>query len=104
MECGDANHPATLACLTDVIFPHIIDATLALVGAVAVILIIVSGYKFITSGGDSKQVEDARKTLTYAIIGLVVVLMSFLVIAIISSVTGVGCIQFFNIDITSCNK
>ncbi len=40
-------------------------------------------------------VEDARNTLTYAIIGLVVILLSFYIISVISDITGIGCIKQF---------
>ncbi|HVS58446.1 MAG TPA: peptidoglycan-binding protein [Candidatus Saccharimonadales bacterium] len=44
----------------------------AIVGIIAVIMIIVSGLKFITAGGESSAVASARSTLLYAIIGLIV--------------------------------
>jgi sensor histidine kinase YesM len=90
--CGDANHAATFDCLTQCIFPSIVNAAFIFIGSVVVILIILSGYKFIMSRGDSKQLEGARKTLTYAIIGLLVVLFSVFLINIIGKATGVNCI------------
>lgn len=42
-------------------------------GIIAVIIIIVSGIRFMTSGGDSNSVNAARSTLIYAAIGLVVI-------------------------------
>lgn len=41
-----------------------------IVGVVAVIMVIVGGFKFITSGGDSSNVASARNTILYALIGL----------------------------------
>lgn len=47
---------------------------LALVtGIVAVGMIIYSGFTFITAAGDSGKIEQARKTIIYAVIGLVVI-------------------------------
>lgn len=43
------------------------------VGVVAVIMIIVGGFKYITSGGESSNVSGAKNTLIYAIVGLVIV-------------------------------
>ncbi len=49
-------------------------------GIVAVIMIIVSGFRFMTSGGDSGKVASARNALIYALVGIaVVVLAQFLV-------------------------
>ncbi len=90
---------ATLSCLP-ALFQNIITALLTFAGVVAIFLIIFSGYKFITSGGDPKAVEEARKTLTYAIIGLLVILFSFFILNLISYVTGVSCIRMFGF--TNC--
>lgn len=69
-------------------------------GVVALFLIIVAGFKYITSGG-GKQVEEAQKTLTYAIIGLLVVLLGVFIINLIGGVTGVTCI--FQFGFTNCH-
>lgn len=45
-------------------------------GIVAVIMIIVGGFKFMTSGGDSNKTAGARNTIVYALIGLVIVALS----------------------------
>lgn len=44
-----------------------------LVGIIAVIMIIVGGFRYVTSGGDSGTLTTAKNTIIYAIIGLVVV-------------------------------
>lgn len=81
----------TLNCLP-IVLQDIILWTLIFAGIVAVVLIIISGIKFITSGGEAKQAEGARKTLTWAIIGLVLILLSFAIIKFIAVATGVSCI------------
>jgi cytochrome bd-type quinol oxidase subunit 2 len=48
----------------------------AIVGIVSVIMIIYGGFKYISSGGDSGNVQSAKNTIIYAIIGLVVVAMA----------------------------
>lgn len=51
-----------------------------IVGIIAVIMIIVGGFKYITSGGDSGNITSAKNTIIYAVIGLVIVaLAQFLV-------------------------
>lgn len=50
------------------------------VGGASVIMIILGGFKFITSGGNADKTKAATKTITYALVGLaVVVLAQFLV-------------------------
>jgi hypothetical protein len=56
------------------------------VGGLAVIFIIVGGIQYITSGGSPDRVATAKKTITYAIIG---VLMSLSITVIISSIHGI---------------
>lgn len=45
----------------------------ALIGVVAVVMIMLSGFKFITAAGDAGKVASARSTMIYAIVGLVIV-------------------------------
>jgi len=42
----------------------------------AVIMIIVGGFRYITSGGDSTRVGGAKNTLIYAIVGLIIVALA----------------------------
>ncbi len=51
-----------------------------IVGIAAVIMIIVSGIRMITSGGNQEAVASARKRITSAIIGLVIVALSWTII------------------------
>lgn len=45
-------------------------------GIIAVIMLIVSGFKYITSQGDANQTASAKNSLIYAIVGLVVVALA----------------------------
>jgi hypothetical protein len=51
-----------------------------IVGIVAVIMIIYGGLRYITSGGDSGSVGNAKNTLIYAIIGLIIVALAQLIV------------------------
>ena len=46
------------------------------VGGASVIMIIFGGFKFITSGGNADKTKAATKTITYALVGLAVVVMA----------------------------
>lgn len=91
------NGVATLRCLP-IVFHNTISALLALVGITAVFFIIMAGFKFATSGGDQKKVQDARKIMTYAILGVILVLLSFTIIYFISYATNTSCITKFGFD------
>lgn len=47
-----------------------------IVGIAAIIMIIVSGFKYITSGGDAGKVTSAKNTLIYALIGVAVAVLA----------------------------
>lgn len=93
---------ATLSCIP-MLFEVVVFWALVFAGIVAFFLIILAGYKFITSGGDPKAADSARKTLTYAVVGLLLVFLSFLIIETISTVTGTNCIlQFYEKGFEAC--
>jgi len=65
----------------------IVSLLSVVVGVAAVIMIIVSGFKYITSGGDSNKVASAKTSLIYAIVGLVIVaLAQFIVHFVLNNV------------------
>jgi predicted secreted protein len=94
--CLDDSGVATLKCLP-VVFQNVVSAFLLFVGVVALFMIIYSGIRLVTSSGDPKQVEAARKIMTYAIIGAIIVLLSFAIIFFIGYITGsTDCITDLN--------
>lgn len=92
--CVTPEGVATINCVT-VVFQNLILALLLFAGIVAIFLVIHSGFKFVLAGGDPKKVEDARSTLVFAILGLVIVFFAFLILNIVAFVTGVNCIVNF---------
>lgn len=92
------NGTAKLSCIPAV-FQNIVTAALVFAGVVALFMIVFAGIKFITSGGDPKQVEGARHTLTWAVIGLILILLSFFIINLIANITGKTCITMFGFDV-----
>lgn len=85
---------ATLACIPYV-FQNVVTAALLFAGVVAVFFIVYAGIRYITSRGDPKAVEGAKNTLTWAIIGLIVILLSFFIINFIGFFTRASCILEF---------
>ena len=56
-----------------------LNLTYFIAGIIAVIVIIVAGLMYATSSGDSGRVAKAKNLLTYAIVGLVVVMSAFVI-------------------------
>lgn len=54
----------------------IVNILSVIVGIAAVIMIIISGLKYVTSGGDSGNIATAKSTLIYAIVGIVIVALA----------------------------
>jgi len=80
--------PPTLQNLEDV-FANIVKIVLGIAGVTFFVLLLSSGFKFITSGGDPKALEGAKKTLTFAIGGLILIIASYLILLLIKEITGV---------------
>lgn len=83
---------AKLGCLPYYL-GNIINGLFALSAIAAIILIIISGIRILSSGGDPTRVAKARTSLYYSIVGFVIVLGSFLILKVISFVTGAECIN-----------
>jgi hypothetical protein len=55
-------------------------------GVLAVVMIVVGGIKLMTSAGNPQAVQSARKTITYAVIGLVGLLSATLIVTLIGEI------------------
>ncbi|MDO8261286.1 MAG: pilin, partial [Candidatus Magasanikbacteria bacterium] len=60
-----------------IIIGNVIRVALGFLGVIAVIIILYGGWLYMTSQGDSTQIEKAKKVIISAVIGLVIVLSSF---------------------------
>ena len=61
-------------------FRQITNTILYIVGIVAVIMLIIGGIRYVISGGDAKKVTDAKNTVLYAIIGLVIAVFAYAIV------------------------
>lgn len=66
-------------------FRQVTNTILYIVGIIAVIMLIIGGIKYVVSGGDSKKVTDAKNTVLYAIIGLVIAFLAFAIVNFVIS-------------------
>jgi hypothetical protein len=58
-------------------FSTITNVLLFIIGAIAVIMIVIGGMRYVLSGGDSNQITAAKNTILYAIIGIVVAILAY---------------------------
>jgi hypothetical protein len=64
---------------------EIINIFSAVIGIVAVIMIMVAGFRYVTSGGKDDAVKSAKNTILYAVIGLVVVALAQIIVHFVLS-------------------
>jgi len=73
---------------------NIVIAAMVIAGLMVFFYLIMGGIQYITSGGDKAQAEAARDRITYALIGLVIVVGSFAIIKLIEAFFGINIINF----------
>lgn len=72
------------------VFSRLTNTILLVVGLISVIMLVYGGLRYILSGGDSKKVTDAKNTILYAIIGLIISLLAYAIVHfVLNSVVGV---------------
>jgi phosphoglycerol transferase MdoB-like AlkP superfamily enzyme len=73
---------------------QIINVLLGLLGVIAVVIILMGGFKWMTAAGNEEKVGEAKKLLGAGIVGLVIILSAFaiasFVISNLASATGGG--------------
>ncbi len=67
---------------------NITNILIFIVGAVSVIMIVVGGIKYVTSGGETSSVESAKNTILYATVGLVITLVGYAIVNFIITTVG----------------
>jgi multisubunit Na+/H+ antiporter MnhB subunit len=67
------------------IFNTITNIMLFLVGAISVLMIIIGGFRYVVSGGNSTSVSAAKNTILYAVIGIIVAILAYAVINFVIS-------------------
>lgn len=75
-DCSGASGEKTIS--------GVLDAVLQIIswiaGIAAIIMIVLAGMKYITSGGDSSAIASAKTTLTYALVGVVIVALAQVIV------------------------
>ena len=71
---GLTNLPEVAA--NDASLDNLLSIVFGVIAAVAVIIIVIQGIRFVLSSGDPQKAADARKGVIYSLVGLVVVLLA----------------------------
>ena len=62
---------------------RIINVALGLLGIIAVIIILVGGFKWMTAGGNEEKVGEAKKLISAGVIGLVIIITAYAIAAFV---------------------
>lgn len=73
------NGVPTISCL-EVVFGNVLFIASSLIILVLFIMFVLGSYKYLTSLGNPEKMEEAKKTFTYAIIGLVLFVSSYVIL------------------------
>ncbi len=79
--------PADLVGM-DGVFTRITNTALYAIGIISVVMLIWGGLRYILSGGDSKKITDAKNTILYAIIGLIIALLAYAIVNFVLNTLG----------------
>lgn len=74
-SAGDCSTPKGGLTLS-VVLKDVLNILSAVVGIIAVIMVLVGGFRYIVAGGDSNAIQSARTTIVYALVGLAIAAMS----------------------------
>ncbi len=96
---GDVPTIQGLECLIANVFSVIIT----LIGLGGFVMFILGAFKWLTAGSNSKNIDSAKRTFTYAVLGLVLALSAFIIINLIADFTGVTVIKTFRIPTSAIN-
>lgn len=75
---GQINATSTVGII-EIIFRNVV----AIAGVSAVILLLIGGYRIMMSKGDKEKLQNARETITSAVLGLVFIVLSLVILQII---------------------
>ena len=76
------------------IFQNFIVSIISFAGIVLFVMLLLGGFKLMTSGGNPENAAAAQKTITYAIIGIVLIALSYLILYFIQTFTGANVTTF----------
>lgn len=91
-RCEDTSFGGRVATIQgmECVFQNVVAIAIVLAGLAVFLLFLAGGLKYLTSGGEPKAAEQAKNTLTYAFLGLVLMITSYLILKFLSEFTGLG--------------
>jgi len=92
----------SLSLTTEYDFVQLVNVTVAyaiiLAGVLSVVFVFLGGIQFILSGGKEDKIKNAIHTIRYAIIGLIISILSFGLVAIVGRIFGYDLVSYISLD------
>ena len=80
---AEDNHERYL--ITDLI-PTLIRGAINLLGGITIIALMVAGIQYLVAFGDDTKIDNAKKNITFALVGLLIAMFSYKIVRIVSEV------------------
>lgn len=90
-DAGGGNSVASLACIPCFV-GNIVNFGIGLAGVAAAFYLIFSGIRLISSKGNTEVASQAKKGITFALIGLVIVILAFTILRLSGTLFGIDLI------------
>jgi hypothetical protein len=84
---GSSQTPAQASKNIGDTLTSVIQLFTIVVGAVAVVMLVIGGFRYVSSAGSQEGVASAKKTITYALIGIVIAALSQLIVTFVLTKT-----------------
>ena len=88
------NPPAAQLSDISTYIGNILQASIPFIGLLSFVMILVGGFSILTSAGNPEGIKKGTQTITLAIAGLALAVISWLVLVFIKNFTGVDVTQF----------
>lgn len=81
------------------VFRNIISVSAALAFIALLVMLVWAGIKYLTSGGEPKMVQTAHQTVTWALLGVLFMVIAWLVLQLIAAFTGIETLKIFDVRV-----
>lgn len=83
------------------VFSNVISVIVGLGFIATLVMLILAGFKYLTSGGEPKAIQQAHLTVTWALLGILFLAIAWLILQLIQAFTGIE-VTVFNVK-TLCD-
>lgn len=97
-ETYEAQDVATIQGI-ECLVANVLATAITIIGIAAFVMFLIGSFQYLTAGANAKGVESGKNAISFAILGIIVALASFVILQFISTFTGVTTILQFNTQI-----